>query len=223
MSLYQIHPDVISSTSARAVSFFFGARHLLPRILPTVSYSWMPRQRLRYRSNRESLAERGERGVDNLDAHWPTMRDLLPSELPCLARLAWTRRPHTGPHAPASVPLGMSGLSHPPHPRGSCPRFSSDETEGRSHFSSSCLCTKYTPMLFYFFGARHLRILRRAPSPAPHPSPCWLLSSYFLRVTKSHLKDPPVTFPGALGRPRTGPQPIRGRLSMDKLSTKQDD
>ena len=25
-----------------------------------------------------------------------------------------------------------------------------------------------------------------------------------------------VTFPGALGRPRTGPQPIRGRLSMDK-------
>jgi hypothetical protein len=27
-----------------------------------------------------------------------------------------------------------------------------------SHFSSSCLCTKYTPMLFYFFGARHLRL-----------------------------------------------------------------
>ena len=67
------HPGLVSAVRSGDVIIAAPPKSATSEKL--VAVCWMPRQRLRYRSNRESLAERGERGADNLGAHWPTMRD----------------------------------------------------------------------------------------------------------------------------------------------------
>ena len=160
--------------------------------------SWMPRQRLRYRSNREFLAGRGERGVDILDAHCHTMRDLPPRELPCLARLAWTRWPQC--HTLQRLCLSVC-LVCPTHHTLGVPALGTRLTKPRvgSHFSSSCLCTKYTPMLFL--------LLRRAPSHASSARAISGSASFPLVVTPLFL--PCLALPLARCAPRASCVAIR--------------